>query len=148
MTLSYLILGFQSNGVNLPNVVGFRGGKVFISILDKIARTIVSEVWDCMIEKGYCPDREINENCVNRSMEYELIAHAKSTSTPDVHFTNQCMCSLYNKVLAWVWIGHCAHFRHDYSVCSHVCFKGVTLEKSAPVGHFSCKYKLCVKLFS
>lgn len=45
---------------------------------------------------------------------------------------------LDNEVLAWVWICHCAHFRHNYPVRCHVCFVGVAPEKSASVRHFTC----------
>ena len=55
----YLVLSFQGHGINLADVVGFRGGIIVVSIFNEIACAVVSEVRHCVVEKGNCPERKV-----------------------------------------------------------------------------------------
>lgn len=52
----YLVQSLQGHRINLTDVVGFRGGIKVISVFNKIASAIVSEVRHCVVEKGNCPE--------------------------------------------------------------------------------------------
>lgn len=87
-----------------------------------------------VIFKQYMVITEQQQHIMHYDFTWMKQGHDRRTSDKQLHL-------LDNKVLAGVWVCHCAHFRHNYPVCCHICFVGVTPEKSAPVRDFSCGEK-------
>lgn len=65
-SIPHLVLGFQGDGVYHADVVGLRGGKVVVPVLDEVAGAVVSEVGHSVVEKGNGPEEKwvINETKV------------------------------------------------------------------------------------
>lgn len=123
----YFFCCFKCLWVYFVHEVGFCADIVVSFILNKAYICIVS--W-------LCGKREVT------SSHRQNIIQTTSIRTKDITLTRQLKAweEALEEVLAWIWHGNCAEFRHYNAVMLKVRCVAITVEEAAHVCHLSILY--------